>query len=302
MAEQKELFIDGQSAEDGLIVPTETPETESTASIIDVMADDVFVANMKKAAANSAQLVQHMRKILVSISYPGDWTDHDGTACLSSAGAERYFAHFPIKFSQMRTFKEEWSDEFGKAYRFLYTAQATLWGRVVQTEGKYSTRDKFHGVRNGAFRPIEDININEIQSAARHICIGNGVKTLLGLRGIPTEELKKIFSSLDKSPDYVKSVEYRKGAKGGRQAADESELKMRSDAMQMLTEMTGGDQNKIKVLIRKCSGFKGGNGKTQERDSVDLLSKKWLVTTFERIKIMYGEFAEATGKQSNSKG
>ena len=291
--------VENLDVESGAMVPMESPATES-GEIISIMADDVFVNQMEKAAENAPRIQAALEKLLVSISYPGDWVDLDGSACLSSAGAERFLKHFPISFTDWKWRKENWSDEEGEAYKYIYEAQCHLWGRTVQTQGIYSTRDKFLGKTSEGWRSLKDINTSNIQSAARHICIGNGIKTLLGLRGVSTEKIKEVFNRMGKAPDNIQSVKYSKGSKGGAvKKQDKAEAKqddeLRARCNEMLTQMHAGDAADMKAAVKDASSFEGADGKTVSRDDLNKINGKWLAKVYGIIKEQFENWEKITG-------
>ena len=164
---------------------------------------------------------------------------------------------------------------------------------MVLAHGTYSTRDKFLGKASGNWRPIEDINENDIRSAARHICIGNGIKTLLGLRGIPSESLREIFESQGTKADAVKTVTRTKGSQGGTNADD---LKLQKEIAAWLAEMYGAENiEDQKEALRGLTAFKGDKGKEVSCDSIANLKGKWLQATHHKLKEKHAEYEQMTG-------
>ena len=282
----------GTSIGDDRIRPLEDPQYEQ-ADLLQTGSDRTFLDQLRLTANHAAEIETLLQTIMVAVSHPEDWSDHDGTACLSSAGAERYLKHFPISFSQWKRQREDFTDSQGKGYRWRYECVAELWGRKVLAVGIYGTRDKFHGFANGQWRSLEEINENEIESGARHICIGNGVKTLLGLRGIPTTVLNRIFGAIGKNPDGVgiKSVQYGKGSQGG---ATTDEQSKRAELSRLLNEMVGPDPAAIKQAVERFTAFEGKDGKTHCRDSVARIKGKWLDTTLEKVRQAHQEWSGQT--------
>jgi len=178
-----------------------------------------FLMVLEKKAKLAGRMRQAIESIVVSQTYPADWTvQGDGDkakACLSSAGAERIARNFPIRYHDVKWVKEEFEDTHGKAYRYVFTGYATMNERTVVAEGRYGTRDKFLAFANKEWRPTEDINENSIRSAAYHIFCGNAVKALLGLRGIPANEYRRIMTGTGRKPTDSGDVTRGKGTQGG---------------------------------------------------------------------------------------
>lgn len=276
-AEEMPLFDETKEAGAGL---PEAPELESAEPVGGqvITPDEGFVADLEKAAQYAPRVVDAMRKILVAVAYPGDWSDHDGSACLSSAGSERYLAHFPVRFTNWTREKVEWTDEEGPAYRWIYRALASWKGRQVMCEGRYSTRSPFLGKAHGEFRDLKDIDEGDIMAAAQHICQGAGIKTLLGLRGIPTDELIRLGVDEGK----IERVDRSKGSKGG---ATGDEKVQQAEVRTMLMAMADQDEKKAKDILEELTAFeKDGKNVPGLRTVAKLKGRRLEVTLDKTIK------------------
>jgi hypothetical protein len=205
--EQLDIEPDPQDAEHQIV--TVQAETDPT-SMIRIMEDKAKYAGRMRVAR------EHL---IVSETYSEDWTiqgeGDKAKACLSSAGAERIGRNFPIAYHDVKFKKEEWEDALGKAYRYVYTGYADMNASTVFAEGRYGTRDKFLGYAHGEWKSLEDINENSIRSAAYHVFVGNTIKALLGLRGIPAKEYSRIMAGTGRDPGKSSNVERGKGTQGG---------------------------------------------------------------------------------------
>lgn len=208
--------------------PVEGPGTE-LAQVMQEGDPDLMLERMEKKAKNAVAMAKAINTILVTQTFPADWVEQgsgDKTiACLKSAGAERVGRNFPIRFFDSKWSKEEFSDDNGKGYRYVYECKATLYDRTVFAQGIYSTRDKFLGYAHEEWRPLEDINENDIRSAAYHICQGNAVKAILGLRGIPASEFRKIMEGAGLDPTKATTVTHGTGTRGGTAPDDHKKQK-----------------------------------------------------------------------------
>jgi len=151
-----------------------------------------YLSALREKANLALEEKELKNKILVAFTNEKDWVVFGKTVGLSSAGAERIAAHFPIKITDQKREKEVFEDDKGKGYRYIYTGIATLGDREVPVQGVYSTREPFFGVKDEKPRPIEDISESNIMTAAYHRMRGEAIKALLGLRNIPIEEFAKI--------------------------------------------------------------------------------------------------------------
>lgn len=223
--------------------------------------------------------------ILITQTFPEDWTiqgaGDKAKACLSSAGAERVARLFNIRFYEAKWTKQEFTDSSGQAYRYIYECKAALGEREVFAQGSYSTRDKFLGYSNSEWRPVEDINENNIRNAAYHICIGNAIKALLGLRGIPASRFAEIMGNVGESPTKAAAVERGSGTQGG--TSEDDSVKQRELA-EICMKIAGGgctvapdgkgwtlvpmsdsddrnDTDRAKEICTSISGFTNKEGK-----------------------------------------
>lgn len=204
MSENNDLF-EGEPVEQGQqenfdLMPIEPGHGKS---IVSSPASNVesHVEMLEKQAQLMPRLLDAQNSILRACTYAEDWVMFDDQYELSSAGAERLLKHFPIGFSDIKVEKQEWEDKDGKAYRYVVSGYAEMNDKRVYAEGNYSTRDRFLGRRNKQWRPIEDINENDIRAAARHIFVGQAIRTLLGIRRISAEQFAKMTQSAGLNPE-----------------------------------------------------------------------------------------------------
>ncbi len=190
---------------------------------------EVMLAILEKKAALAPRFRTALNAILVSQTFVDDWKEFDGKTpmmCLTSAGAERVGSQFPIQFFDVSWQKEEWTDAFGKAYRFIYGGRAAMGGHIVFATGAYGTRDPFLGKKGDDFRAIEEINPTMLQNAAYHIFCGNAIKAILGLRSIPKDEWEKMMRNTGRPDAKPKgNVQHGSGTQGGTNPQDSEKQK-----------------------------------------------------------------------------
>jgi len=296
-----EEFIDA-NVEDGTIVPIENGSSEAGVNNLQLF-DDSFVTQLEGAARNAKRAENAIMATFINICHEGDWIDHDGTACLSSAGAERFLKHLPFTFDNWTMKKNSGSDGEGRWYTYICSATAFLWGRSLPCEGVYSTRDKFLGfTKAGGWKALEDINENDIRAAARHICIGNGIKQMLGLRGIKTDKLAKIIADHGGDANLIHRVTYGGGSGGGTQnkpPADKSgDADKREEITACLTEMNNGDKAAMKTQLIKLTSFKGKDGNVVSFDTTTRMSGTSLAICHKKTKEAYEAHLKVTGGNS----
>ncbi len=270
---------------------------------------EVFLVTLEKKAALAPRIRQAKETLMVALTYPGDWTIQGGKACLNSAGAERIGAAFGIKFRDVKWVKEVFTDAHGEAYRFLFTGKASLYDHEVYVQGTYSTRDKFLAYTNkDGWTPTEDINEGSIRTAAYHFFCGNGVKELLGLRGIPEEEYRRIMKGTGQDAAKSSTVERGKGTRGGSQATGDEKkhqkelaeacisianagqtVELDAEGKWSLCPLSDSDERKeldiAKDICIELSTFEGDKGTVKGRGA-KTLTGKWLDSTLGKARTL----------------
>ncbi len=286
------------------VEPIEGPGTELT-RVLHEGDPAQQLAILEAKAELAPKMSAAIQTILMSRTYPQDWTSFgEGDkerVCLSSAGAERVALLFDIRFSDTTYKKEQFTDVYGRGYRYVYEGNAAMGNRVVFAQGIYSTRDKLLGFANDEFKAVENIDERSIQMAAYHIYMGNGVKGLLGLRAIPRPEFDKIMSGQDKDPAKATKVTHASGTKGGTSQDDrKNQTELAKLCIQIASQgfMVGRTGNGVleimqepeielpeleraKSICVQISGFEGKDQNSGEKKWVDgkgakELSGKWL--------------------------
>ncbi len=260
------------------IIEAEPVENASTelARVISEGDPELMCINMEKKAEFAPRLNKAINTILITQTYTEDWTEQGGKMCLSSAGAERVARLFSIRFHDQKFHKEEISDSIGRGYRYVYECNASMGDREVFAQGAYSTRDKFLGFSGGEWRPTEDINENNIRNAAYHICIGNAIKALLGLRGIPAARFQAIMAGSGEDASKAASVKRGNGTQGGTAKAKASSNQVEHVKM-CLRALRPQDPAGQAALYHEIADFTSKtDGKLIVAKAPEQLSEKWL--------------------------
>lgn len=181
---------------------------------------ETMLAILEKKAELAPRYNMAINTILASQTFPEDWTIQGDKACLSSAGAERVARLFGIRFYDHKCIRQDIRDNLGDGYRYVYECKAMMGDREVFAQGVYSTRDKFLGYANGDWKPTENVNEGHIRNAAYHICIGNAIKSLLGLRNIPVSRFREIMGGIQQDASKAATVSRGQGTQGGTSSDD----------------------------------------------------------------------------------
>jgi len=317
MTEQNEVKRKEQDATE--IVPQESPATELGQVLIGG-DPETQLAILEKKAELAPRFNKAIATILVAQTYPEDWKvfgeGENAKACLSSAGAERVARLFEIQFFEVRCEKQEFTDSLGKAYRYVFSGKASYLGRVVFSQGVYGSRDKFLGYANKEYKDLTEINENHIRQAAYHIFVGNAVKCLLGIRGMPLKHYQELMKIAGQNPASTGSVNHKSGSQGGTTKTDSEkqtqlyELCSQIADANMIPKESKGDNGKsvytlieydgemmgdelINLICIKMSSFTNNEGKEIIGKKVADMKGGWLNTTLGRAKELVEQLTNA---------
>lgn len=297
MAKEEATPVETQPVE-----PVESPATE-LANIVNEGDPDLMLALLEKKAELATRFKAAQDTILASQTYPADWQvfgeGDKAKACLSSAGAERVGRLFDYKVFDVKARKEEFTDSNGKAYRYVYEGFAMMGNKTIFAQGVYGIRDKFLGYANNEWKSPEEINENHVRNAAYHIFIGNAIKSLLGLRGIPADEYKEIMGKTGQKAERTGKHTYGSGTKGGTSTDDSGKQKELAELCikiatagwyvelyqgeWKLTQMTDAQSIAEPVAVAEgictqISGFKGKDGWVNGLPANKLKGKRLSIT------------------------
>lgn len=237
------------------------------------------VRGLEEAADLIESFQRAMRTIMVKATFESDWIIQGETACLKSAGAERIASALgDFEWREVRpASKEKIDDKHGIGYTWTYYYRVSWKGRSVDAIGHYSTRDPFLGKVDGEFRDVADINEANIMRAARHIAIAEGIKQILGLRGLPVA----LMPQFGKSPKGMKTVE--------RDIAPKDQSKHREQIQSMLLALNENNRDAAVTALEEVTAFKGKKGLVPGVKSTAQLTGKRLTVTFEIVRKIYEE-------------
>lgn len=272
---------------------------------------------MEEVAKYAPTIKKAQETLLALNTYPSDWQKFGEKMALNSAGAERVARMFPIKISDfVCEGRTDFEDEQGKGYRYVYSCRAELKGRVIYSTGTYSTRDAFLGKSGGQWRPLEDINENDIRMAAYRRCQGNAIRALLGIRNIPVDEWARIMKQTGQDGSQAASdgVPFAKGSKGGTSKGDTVII---NELMELLLEIVKSNficiyhegENEIipnedppvtneemsdvrRLCLFAMTQFEGSKGPVKGKTDPKQLTSKALKVTLSKTKKLWAEFKD----------
>ena len=162
----------------------------------DVM-DNIIAASKKMEAFDKA--FSSIMNVVMKRTYAGDWVSmakakdpiHLRSASLSGAGCDRVATILGISEKNWKEHPKLMGDD-GKSYTFRYEADFTWGGLTRHAYGESSTRNKFFGYENGAWKELSEVREDYIRKSAQRECQKDGIRRLLGLRKIPITKLGEL--------------------------------------------------------------------------------------------------------------
>lgn len=267
--------------ENGLILKGET-------DIITISAIEDLISVAHKRMETVPKLIDMSLKVT---NYR-DWTLQDGNPYLCHSGAEKVARLFGVKISDVNQKKESTEDSEGRFYIYVITGKFSLPGNMdsIEAIGTCSQRDGFFSKSGQSRKETSEIDETNILKAAYSNLIVNGITHLLGLRNITIDQLKNTGIDMSK----VISIGYGKGSQKVEKALDAESLKLRKRIEAMALQMSGGDEEAKKKILKDNSSFtvKDEEGKDVEKfiDNIKYLtSAKWIKSTYGRMKKSYHE-------------
>ncbi len=260
---------------------------EAVPSISDESKIDAILA-LAKRVDTLGPAMDKIRTFTLKRAFPGDWVQfsikgapaEDATLELTGAAADRIAADLGISFVDWKEpRKETFSDENGEGYTWWYQCAVKIGERIIErVEGRAGTRDKFFGRAYGQWKALKDINEADIKTAARHNCMKEGVKLLLGIRRIPRAHAATMGLDLGK----VRSADFEGKPGGANGAAHEDDKAGTREIVVADVMQKKGEKNGKPWVMYTITGDRGFSATTFD------------VKIAEGAKFLKGQRARAT--------
>jgi len=247
----------------------ETPEQEVTVFTGDQLVDiarqaDAYVSAMKTII-----------KASLAMTNENDWSWQGDKLYLECSGAEKIRGAFGISWKIEELPIEVFTDGH---YLVSFSGEFTFRGKTISRIGSASSKDNFFW-RNKAPVAPELVDKGNVRKKAYTNCIGNGVKTLLGLKKITEEDLK----AAGLNPSKIQKVEFKNNVTQTAEDKDQAE-----ELWKMLLEMNGGIEEQAKENLKDVTSFKGRDGKMVSGiTNVAILKGQRLAITYDKVKKQY---------------
>lgn len=267
---------------------TETT-TETLAKAIDLTVSNELAENhidaviqFSKRIDDYAKAMDTIQNHIIKRSFAGDWIVHrkpnvqdaDQTANMGAAGAERVASFLGITESNWTQGEKIWSED-RKHFAWKYEVDMTFAGRTVHVMSLVGTRDRFFGKKDGQWKPLDEVQEDDIRKAALRAARKEGVRTVTGMRNIPVKKL----AALGFDTSLITFVGYEQGKA------------LSAEAKQSKDQTTGLNKRSIKV---KAIDFASGTTKDGKPWS------RWAVTDTDGVN--YSMWGNAESKRASILG
>lgn len=213
--------------------------------------DSESVAEFIAAVERRNNAIEQITTAALKKLMPKDFVDMGGKPFLQGVGAERLKKYFGIRVTNVRRVPEVGyetvaEDDAGRL-RVTYLAEYHLGDMVELGVGMRDTHNNFLCKKNSDYKALSEINLPDLDQAARTAMERDGISRLLGLRGLTWEYLEGIGFKRGEGG----SVTYSRGAEGGNASGGDSDAqRMQAEIREWILEMAGGDKEIAKDILQ----------------------------------------------------
>lgn len=278
-------------------VEVHTGPISQTPGVALQVAQDFDLEKAVSRAEKGATYQKRLTTAAIRATNENCWCDFEGTPIPEHKACKAIAHCFGVKYRQTKPSEREYlKDAKGEYIMARVTLEASLWGASVEGIGICTTRDKLLGRKDHAYRPLEDVDLANVELKAYSSAFRHATQNLLGL--YPTwDDLKAAGLDVD-AIRSGRSVKHQRGSQGGSTASQEEKDARQHYWMQVL-EFCNGDENAAKDWLEKITGFKATDGVDVKgkRDINRISGKQWEYTA-KKIETVYTNYQEHLKKQA----
>lgn len=239
-------------------------------------------------AEESVELYNRISSVSLKMTKEGDWVLQDGSPYLMESGAQKIANLWGIDISGKKVTEEWQEDEKGKYFIIIVSgvAYSKKLNRYIEEEGTCSQRDKFFGKVGTELKKLEDVDKTLIRKKAHTNLNNRLIKKMAGIAGVTVEDLKEAGLDISK----ITSFEYKKGTKKSSAQLTDRAKEKRTELWSWLGEITAGNEQEARAMLKKFSAFKGNDGSDKYVEDIDkLVSEKWIHGIHKKVKAEYDD-------------
>ena len=166
----------------------------------------VDVNKLIKNAQDREKLMHVVVKIAMESTNSRDFVDQQGNPWLQASGAEKIARRFGLWIGKPTITRHQSTSEY-----YYFRVEGPIGfsqNECIHAIGNRSSKDKFFAKVDDEWKPVDDVDIVNIEMAAYSNWIVNGITRFLGLRNMEWKELEQ-YGIL---PSKVTKVRYKTGS------------------------------------------------------------------------------------------
>lgn len=224
---------------------------EDTKEIIEIPLDNLELAI--KEAEDRIAYTKRCLELSVRLTTVNDWVLFNDVPYLEFDGAARIASFIGISWNEIEITQETKTDENGTY--IIFWGKGTFWlskfpDHKIEIMGGTSTRDKFFGRVNGELKPLQDVDLVNVKKKALVNTLNNGIKSILGLKGLTKEQLKDAGIDLTQTSN----VSFKQGKQGGT-SQSKAKAELANNIKCACLYLAEGDKEKAKDFYHNAPGY-----------------------------------------------
>lgn len=122
--------------------------------------------------------------------------------------------------------------------------------------------------------------------------------TLLAITGLAAGETDDDGLATGKATEAPSKTSTVKKAEGKKEEKAEPEIPVQQTLIDELTAYCNGDKDRMKVVLKEISYFKGNDGKEKFLTSLDKVSERWAKTSLDKLRALVKKEKEESEKEA----
>jgi len=160
-----------------------------------------------KRAEQQVEGIKKIKIISIKVTNESDWVMMEDKPCTQNSGNMKIAALWGVSFMRPTITEERRTDDKGEYIEFTTSGSGEFKGRTASDIGTASTRDPLLGKKGGQFRPLSEVDLQDIKKASLTNWQSRVLKKILGL--------SFEVSDLEKAGLDIKKIKGHKFAGGG---------------------------------------------------------------------------------------
>lgn len=177
-----------------------------------VLQGDSMLLTEEKIKQAEMQItgIKRIKNLSIQVTDEHDWAIFEGKPSTQNSGNMKIAQLWGVSFLNPKIEEIRRSDTKGEYIEFTVSGYAEWNGRQVHDIGTFSTRDPLLGRVKGEYRPLCDVDLQDVKKAAISNWQSRILRKILGL-SFNLDDLKKAGLDVDK----IRGTKFASGGQGG---------------------------------------------------------------------------------------